>query len=325
MGGGEGMGKASRDKGARAEREIVASHAELGVKAERVPLSGAARYYQAATMMHLCSPGAFGLRGMLRMITRLFYAALVAYAFLQPQQSAAFVYPKNGSGTSDQRWCSSGLYSNQIIYGSDKLFVLPNVGISFEFCIDRAMFAHHYLKLSLGAVQSGAVMPNNLDIFGEAIVRKIEIGGFQNIPLNECRGDDVRYFCRRFVTLWINLPDPREKRFQLTSDERIKFGYNIIQRTACNYCGFRDLPRIKRPVELADDTSRRPDDIIGDMNLTSEPTIKPLSPALRRALFGICGDDAERFSPENKNNSICAGTIGDEKSQNQRERTGIQK
>lgn len=27
-----------------AEREIVAHHAELGVKAERVPLSGAARY-----------------------------------------------------------------------------------------------------------------------------------------------------------------------------------------------------------------------------------------------------------------------------------------
>jgi Holliday junction resolvase len=38
------MGKASRDKGARAERELVALHAEIGVKAERVPLSGAARY-----------------------------------------------------------------------------------------------------------------------------------------------------------------------------------------------------------------------------------------------------------------------------------------
>jgi Holliday junction resolvase len=38
------MGKPSRDKGARIEREIVALHAELGVKAERVPLSGAQRY-----------------------------------------------------------------------------------------------------------------------------------------------------------------------------------------------------------------------------------------------------------------------------------------
>jgi Holliday junction resolvase len=34
----------SRDKGARIEREIVHRHTELGVKAERVPLSGAARY-----------------------------------------------------------------------------------------------------------------------------------------------------------------------------------------------------------------------------------------------------------------------------------------
>ena len=35
------MGKFSRDKGGRAEREIVARHLALGVHAERVPLSGA--------------------------------------------------------------------------------------------------------------------------------------------------------------------------------------------------------------------------------------------------------------------------------------------
>ena len=36
------MGKASRDKGGRVEREIVRRHRDLGVHAERVPLSGAA-------------------------------------------------------------------------------------------------------------------------------------------------------------------------------------------------------------------------------------------------------------------------------------------
>lgn len=35
------MGKASRDKGARRERQIVELHRALGIKAERVPLSGA--------------------------------------------------------------------------------------------------------------------------------------------------------------------------------------------------------------------------------------------------------------------------------------------
>jgi Holliday junction resolvase len=35
------MSRLSRDKGARIEREIVT---ELGIKAERVPLSGASRY-----------------------------------------------------------------------------------------------------------------------------------------------------------------------------------------------------------------------------------------------------------------------------------------
>lgn len=35
------MGKPSRDKGARREREIVEAHRKIGVKAERVPLSGA--------------------------------------------------------------------------------------------------------------------------------------------------------------------------------------------------------------------------------------------------------------------------------------------
>lgn len=38
------MGKASRDKGLRAEREIVARHQEIGTHAERVPLSGAQKY-----------------------------------------------------------------------------------------------------------------------------------------------------------------------------------------------------------------------------------------------------------------------------------------
>jgi Holliday junction resolvase len=38
------MSKLSRDKGLRAERQIVKAHADLGMKAERVPLSGAARY-----------------------------------------------------------------------------------------------------------------------------------------------------------------------------------------------------------------------------------------------------------------------------------------
>ncbi len=38
------MGKPSRDKGQRRERQIVALHVDLGIHAERVPLSGASRY-----------------------------------------------------------------------------------------------------------------------------------------------------------------------------------------------------------------------------------------------------------------------------------------
>lgn len=38
------MGKPSRDKGHRRERQIVALHVDLGIHAERVPLSGASRY-----------------------------------------------------------------------------------------------------------------------------------------------------------------------------------------------------------------------------------------------------------------------------------------
>jgi hypothetical protein len=38
------MGKASRDKGLRRERAIVEIHTTCGIRAERVPLSGAARY-----------------------------------------------------------------------------------------------------------------------------------------------------------------------------------------------------------------------------------------------------------------------------------------
>jgi hypothetical protein len=38
------VSRASRDKGARIEREIVARHVAIGIKAERVPLSGSVRY-----------------------------------------------------------------------------------------------------------------------------------------------------------------------------------------------------------------------------------------------------------------------------------------
>lgn len=38
------MGKASRDKGARYERELVKDFTDMGLKARRVPLSGATTY-----------------------------------------------------------------------------------------------------------------------------------------------------------------------------------------------------------------------------------------------------------------------------------------
>ncbi len=38
------MGKPSRDKGQRRERQVVALHTGIGIHAERVPLSGASRY-----------------------------------------------------------------------------------------------------------------------------------------------------------------------------------------------------------------------------------------------------------------------------------------
>lgn len=38
------MGKPSRDKGARRERQVVEMHKAIGIAAERIPLSGAAKY-----------------------------------------------------------------------------------------------------------------------------------------------------------------------------------------------------------------------------------------------------------------------------------------
>lgn len=40
-------GAKSRNKGARIEREIVALHEEIGIRAEKVPLSGASHYQDA--------------------------------------------------------------------------------------------------------------------------------------------------------------------------------------------------------------------------------------------------------------------------------------
>ena len=41
---GKGVGKKSRDKGARIEREIVNLHKDHGIDAVRVPMSGASHY-----------------------------------------------------------------------------------------------------------------------------------------------------------------------------------------------------------------------------------------------------------------------------------------
>ena len=49
------MSKLSRDKGARIEREIVAAHEALGIKSERVPLSGASRYQGNGNVI-VCRP-----------------------------------------------------------------------------------------------------------------------------------------------------------------------------------------------------------------------------------------------------------------------------
>jgi hypothetical protein len=38
------MTKAQRDKGLRRERQLIALHTDIGIKCERVPLSGAAHY-----------------------------------------------------------------------------------------------------------------------------------------------------------------------------------------------------------------------------------------------------------------------------------------
>jgi Holliday junction resolvase len=38
------VSRSQRDKGARRERQVVELHCEIGVKAERVPLSGAMRF-----------------------------------------------------------------------------------------------------------------------------------------------------------------------------------------------------------------------------------------------------------------------------------------
>ena len=52
------MGRASRDKGARREREIVNMHRQAGIRAERVPLSGAAHYQGAAHDVDIYPRGA---------------------------------------------------------------------------------------------------------------------------------------------------------------------------------------------------------------------------------------------------------------------------
>ena len=51
------MSRAQRDKGARRERQVVALHLELGVHAEKVPLSGASHYQGAGHVIDIYPHG----------------------------------------------------------------------------------------------------------------------------------------------------------------------------------------------------------------------------------------------------------------------------
>lgn len=54
------MSRSQRDKGARREREIVQRHVDLGIHAERVPLSGASRYRGNGADVDVHLPGRTG-------------------------------------------------------------------------------------------------------------------------------------------------------------------------------------------------------------------------------------------------------------------------
>lgn len=56
------MGKASRDKGLRRERAVVEIHVKCGMRAERVPLSGATRYRDNGADVDLYVRGAAPLK-----------------------------------------------------------------------------------------------------------------------------------------------------------------------------------------------------------------------------------------------------------------------
>ena len=56
------MGKASRDKGLRRERAVVEIHVKCGMRAERVPLSGAMRYRDNGADVDLYVRGATPLK-----------------------------------------------------------------------------------------------------------------------------------------------------------------------------------------------------------------------------------------------------------------------
>jgi hypothetical protein len=51
------MGKRSRDKGTRRERELVQAHREIGVEARRVPLSGACDGYPGDVVVEVPAVG----------------------------------------------------------------------------------------------------------------------------------------------------------------------------------------------------------------------------------------------------------------------------
>lgn len=51
------MGKRSRDKGARRERELVQAHQAIGIAAHRVPLSGAVEGYPGDVLLDVSGVG----------------------------------------------------------------------------------------------------------------------------------------------------------------------------------------------------------------------------------------------------------------------------
>jgi hypothetical protein len=195
---------------------------------------------------------------------------LLTCALLQPTPSAAFINLQNRDRRCDHRGCRVMLNVHQIVQCRDDPQLIPNLRVTFKLRLSGCIVSHHRHYLWGGSTKiAWTTSINDFDVVWGFLIRHRKIAHFDFAFFDENSGDSVSRFNCNIITYGIVVFHSRKQFFQLLGESMIKTRYNFVERAPSVYRGFCSRPGVKCTQGIIHNSAGRPNELIGDMNLTS--------------------------------------------------------